>query len=481
MTTKQPVSRVSSGLPWWLWLAAILATVAVLIVILIRLQPEDPAQIYTEALAALKANDSERFPDLLQKLRRYDAYADHVVYLEATKAAASSRDPLALEMLETIRGNQQLQADVLRQMGTSLAKVGRYQDAIQAYQDAIAAAPDQASDTQMLLAQMYYGIGALVLAEQVLDESIAKDADNTAALSYRGTIRTDLGNYEAALEDFRTVMSSAGQRATASPQTLSSYAVCLLETGGDDQEAVTALLNEQSSAISDVVLKGRLSIAAGRLEELRQEAEVPESVGGGLNPILKLRLNMEDKEFALAEQTFAEAILSSPRDPDLFKTGCELFRENKKEDLLKIAEANLQQITKLREEVAAAVKQAGDDYQDVSARIEVAGLMRELGRFGDAERWLRIAVALDPEQKHIDEFRKVGETFYQGILPLVPFPEGSLPQPKAAAPADPLTAVEGSAAESSPESPKTEEPKTEEPKSESPGDAPASEGAAENK
>ena len=63
MSQNPPASRVKGGPPLWLWSMLIVATVAVVIMLIASAVPEDPEQLYQEALVELKGGSKEEcFP-----------------------------------------------------------------------------------------------------------------------------------------------------------------------------------------------------------------------------------------------------------------------------------------------------------------------------------------------------------------------------------------------------------------------------------
>ena len=427
MSTNPSLTRVRSGLPWWVSGILILSTLAVLAGIMLSVAPEDPAEHYQNARKELAAGNEAEFQKSLAVLKRYPEYADKITFLDALKAAKSTRDPLALELFEKVKQNEELRAEVLQEMGQSLTRVGRFEDAIAAYEEGIALNKESSGATRVLLSRMYQGIGAIGLAEKVLSDAIEQDPNNKQALEERAAVRTGLDRFEAAFEDFDRILTTPGERAASNPNTLQKYAICLLKT--NNIAAVEQLLSEQAGAITEKPLLGQLYTLVGNFEEARKQLDEappdPETNKPGELPPSKLLfiLQLHDKDLEKAEQTFRKLLAMFPRDIELFELATELYTALNKPELAAIARQNAQQLQDLQKEMATTLVNVGGSIKDITGRIAAGKLMFQLGRYNDAQIWLNMAAALDKDKTHLEDLQKDIQTLYQRQMPLVPFPE----------------------------------------------------------
>ncbi|MCA9085332.1 MAG: tetratricopeptide repeat protein [Planctomycetaceae bacterium] len=439
MNTKRPVPQVNSGIPWWLWGMMFIATIAVILGVVISLTPDDPEQRFEEARKAVESRDDDAFGAAMASLKKNPAYADHVVFLEGIHAASKSRDPLALELFEQIRDNEQLRPDVLRQTGLCQARIGQFQEAIATYEEAIKLDPVSAGEARLLLAQMYYNIGALKLAENTLDDAVSANPDDNAALTLRGSIKADLRRFSEALDDLNQVMDTPGERAAASPDVLLNYGLCLLKT--NNKEAIRELVDEQARSITDTDLRGQLLLAVDEVEgagEIAIEEQTPDSAVSRL----QVRVENVKGETDKAVQHIKTLIPQFPRDVEIHEIAAETFKAAGDEANLAAAQKVVDQLNDLTARFTEAVLNISDDIDDIDGRIECAKLAWELGRFNDAGRWLRVAVTLDKGEKHKDRIQEAGQSISNFPPPLAEYPFLTTSGGKAASDENSKTAVD---------------------------------------
>jgi tetratricopeptide (TPR) repeat protein len=420
--------RIKGGLPWWLWLLLSVTTIAVLTGVIISSTPDDPQELYDEAISRLNSGDVKVPTENLAKLSQVDAFKWQAKYLEGMLAFRQVRDPLALKLLAEIPDGHELKPEALKKMGDAYRRTHQYKESLKAYEQAVALATDNSIDASVALSGMYIGIGANQLAQQVLDNALAKDPKNTVALQALAMSKAAELRYVDAVADFRQFLSTPGEFAAATPGMMSDYAQAILKA--NDKELIQQVVDEHLELFEAAHQKMELLIAVGRLDTAATmtspDTPSPNTPGESQNqtpPVQKMLvlIEIERGEWKKAAILIRPLLTILPRDTQVFEMATRIYEALEDGPRLAIAQENLKQLQDLEAELLAGMKKAGNNIDDVDSRVVVAQTFMKLGVFDKAMLWHSIAATLDAQYTEEATKAALGTT-YPGT-PLVEFPD----------------------------------------------------------
>ncbi len=396
-TSHKPVVR--SGIPWWLWGMIIAVTAVVVVGTVVTLLPEDPQAIYSTAMQSFDAGDQDSFQDSLAKLKGYSSHTDHATLLEGLLAAREGKDLRALELFESIKSNEELKPVVLQKIGRSCANTSQYKEAIEAYDESIALDPENADETRILVAQLYYGVGALEHAKTLVTEVIDSGDKPVNAIRLRARIGTELFEFDKAVTDYARLLETPGERAAADPELIAEYVRAILVTG--DEEKIKEASLELGPDISTQELQWELDIAAGHVDEVMNTIQSMKGSPTQSLPTDRLEAlgSLLSGDHASAITSIEAAMKMFPRDLQTFELAEEVFEAAGKTERQQIARQNIEQLRELRNEYLSAVRNIGDDFESADLRFEVARIALELGMYAEARRYFAIASVVEPERR----------------------------------------------------------------------------------
>lgn len=420
MSQSSPKLRVRGGIPWWLWSMIILATFVIVIGAVVTSIPADPEALYEKSLALLQANDRKEFDKVLARLKKVPDYSHHVAFLQGILALKENREPRALEFFETAQNSEKLKGQVLQQKGMALTRLVEFRKAIQAYEQSIQAAPENSDMTRVLIAQLYFAIGAWHHSEGILNKLVEANPDNKAARRLRGLIRKELHRYSEAVEDYAFLLKTPGDKAAADPELINEYVKLIIQL--DDRERLKDAELHFAATITDTTTKARLQIGAGKIDEARFNMnELIQSPDRGPPlPKVKAILALKQMKYDDAAVAILDAARYFPRDRETYELATQIFTENGNAEQLAIAQENLRQLKDLEQALFDSIAKIGVDIENAAYRYEVAEGFMRLGQPNDARKWFAMAGNVDPETKARADSAML-DVYQNAITPLVPF------------------------------------------------------------
>ncbi|WP_145943957.1 tetratricopeptide repeat protein [Fuerstiella marisgermanici] len=425
MNQSSPKPMVRGGIPWWLWGMIIFGTAIVALATVVALWPQDSEALYQTAIDSFDEGDSETFKASLASLRNDADYADHVIFLEGLDAAKEGKDLRALELFESVKDNDALKPLVLQNIGRSFTATGQYKKAIEAFDASIALDSENADETRIMVAQLYYGIGGLKHAESLLNTVIESATDKpTMAYSLRAKIRAEMFSYADAVEDYALLLETPGDRAAASPALIADYVRALLKVG--DEARIQEAATEMAADLMDQQLQWQLNMAAGNREQVLDAIAATKGSPNSPGPTDKIEAQaaLEVGRYEAAAKMIRTAIGNRPRDIDTFELAAKIFEAAGMADEQKNAEQNIEKLRQLQQDYLATLTEIGDDIKSADLRLKLAEILVELAQFQEANRWYSVAAMIDPERREeataaLEELRQL-----RSLPPvLVPFEE----------------------------------------------------------
>lgn len=455
MNQNSPKPGVRGGIPWWIWVSAVVATVAVVIGIVTSSIPDDPEELYQGAITSIEASEMDDLEKVLTKLRKFPDYESHVILLQGMQAAAMNRDPRAIELFEEAQKNESLKPLALQKAGLSHVRIGNFDDAIKCYDESVRLSPEDTETSQLMSARLYANVGALRHAENILTQVLDANPESRSAWESRGQIRSELFDFAGAAEDLGKILETPGDRAAASPETISRYVRCIVAMN-DDERMKKA--NEELKAElpdTDGVLKGLLEFAAGDVEAVQQRINHHVADPSMPTPMYTLEaiVALHEGDASLASEKILQAIQLKPRDVGIFELALKIFQQAGDEQKTLAAQQNLDQLASFKASFLDVVDAIDSDVHDADKRLEAADLLLEMGNYPEAIRWWTIAGMVDPTRREESQKKmlEAGQIVPKPLVPLVP--EEDAPQTQSE---PPEASSESSDADSTEADPQTE-------------------------
>ena len=293
-----PPTRVSNGIPWWLWLVIGGFGLFVGVTVLQKTIPEDPKLLVQEGFDALSNGNVAVVERNVVKLRQYPEHAADTKLLEGMLYIGKSKPLLAVPLLREAADDPQLRVKALTQLGSALTRSRQRLEAIEVF-ETVLKEDESADDARLNLAFLYKDMISwdtslqhlLVLKEhghslgavhQMLAEIYFEMGKfDEAAAEYKAAIEAEpaspansqkasrfisskiaSGNLEG-IEEFASMVDGPGVRAAAEAPVLAQK--------GDTDEALSSL----DHALHELDRRSRRSAATGGQQE-RHAAQAPE-------------------------------------------------------------------------------------------------------------------------------------------------------------------------------------------------------------
>jgi len=181
MDQGKTVPRVSGGLPWWLWLTAIVLTACVAIVILAEFNKESPEDILAKALQAVEDREKDTFLQHKEEYERSGGDPDQLRILEGIEALVTTRHPRAVQILEAYVDHEdaELQGLAIKFSAEAYQAMGDAKSARMLHLKYAEANPTDARPLLMLL-HLYNASGATRLTIETANKILELDPEDRA-------------------------------------------------------------------------------------------------------------------------------------------------------------------------------------------------------------------------------------------------------------------------------------------------------------
>ena len=417
----KPIPRVRGGVPWWLWLMAGVATLAVIAGILSTGTKEAPGEVFARAVAAAERGDGEALSAELAELRTREHQDDRVTTLEAIIASATGRAPKALKLLEPLLDHEdaRIQELALRYSANCAQLTGAAVRARDLYLKVISLDPSNPLPHQQLAA-LYESVGAFQPAFEAIEKVAELDPQDRIAPVTLARLHIKQGQLDAALEIYESLLDTEAERVSVPPNAVLRYLDCLIRTDRADEaleffEDNPALVDDPGTQFAILMKNGNLA----RAEEMLQSMGF-DNPGTSAIMIIRAQEAIAAGNCEQATRILLQAIARGPRDRSLVELLKTAASKNNMSDLVEFAAANLQAFDELLDQYRLAVLNIGSDITNADLRLEAARLSWELGNLVQGREWTRSAAQVDPDllasiSTSLNDFQFV-------IGPLVPFP-----------------------------------------------------------
>jgi len=488
-------SRVSSGIPWWIWGLLLLIGGGIVTSLFVRSIPEDPAKIFADALAAAEKRDGEALQANFAKLKEFPDYASQIKLLEGMTLLGRSRPLAAIPILEKAAEDKAIRDKALMYLGTAYGQAENWKKANEVFERILAEDENAHSARQnlaLILTESFAWDEALVQLNMLIE----KDFKPAQIRKMRADIYFDQKKYKEAADDLQASLEADKTDPTNSVKA-DKLVRCLSKLGEFERaEKFLSSLDQSSSLdalraekfLAEDNLAGVLSAVQSVRRESPNEPRVNRAFGRAM-----LKMNSSEKSRE-ALVTLKNVIQVASRDLELYQIVVELARSAGNEELAQLAQQNVDQLTELHrqyDETLAAVTKTREGFD---IRLKLAELAANTGQFEMASRLLEHLERTYPDQAN--NVHEMKQRLYSSLSQLVSTTTASdlaaeaakgaenpassaTPDEKAS---DEKSPDEKTPAETSPEKPaepKPDESKPEEPKADAPAeDAPATDAPA---
>lgn len=381
-------SRISDGVPRWIWLTAVAVTVLVVFGIFVSQYEEESLDVlFARTSTALDERRKDVFRECLDEYRHRDGDSDRVAVLEAINAGVSNRYPKSITLLEPFleHADPVLRTLATKYTGVAYQVIGDKTAARLMYLKCIKMAPADGR-TRLLLLGLYNHSGAVQPAAELAKEILESDPQNQTAATTLTEALVSTGQLPEAISLFETQFETEGDRASASPDMITSYLNCLIET--DQTDVATQFYDENESIVSDGRIRMTLYLKNGRLDDANAFLQQSEA---NTDSILETRLTaaraMQSENWDLAVRILGHAVLLMPRSTQLFQELEQAATKGNKPALIESCQANIRGIRELQQNMQMAIKAIGNDMQNPQLRLAVAEAAEQLALEPEFNKW----------------------------------------------------------------------------------------------
>ncbi|MEJ7592103.1 MAG: tetratricopeptide repeat protein [Planctomycetaceae bacterium] len=411
-------TRVSGGIPWWLWLFLVVFGVFVITTLVRKAIPDDPRLYVQGGFAALESGDIATVERSVQKLKDFPEHAAEQKLLEGMLYLGKSRPLLAIPFLQDASKEPTIRIKALTQLGNAYVRSRQRVECIEAYETVLK--EDETADEARL--SLVY-----VLKEMISWEEAMKHLSTLAERKFKpgvvhqlmADIHADMGQYAQAAAEYEAALIADPADPTNSTKA-SRLVTARMETGQLDgieeflQGIDAAGVRESARALA-LAAKNETKQALSALEQALHEN--PNDVTANLT-YGKIMAGIGSKEKAIEALTSLQRQVSiHTRNLKLFEVVAKLATIAEEEELAASALLNVDQLKDLESQFSMRLSEVVKTREGTQARIELGDLAAEIGRFELAPIYQGIATFDRTLESVIDGKVRL---LYQSKPPLVP-------------------------------------------------------------
>ncbi|MBC7965563.1 MAG: tetratricopeptide repeat protein [Fuerstia sp.] len=432
-------TRVSGGIPWWLWLILGVFGVFVVTTLVRKAIPEDPQLYVQEGMAALENGDIETIERTVQKLKDFPEYAPEQKLLEGMMYLGKSRPLLAIPFLEDASKEPKTRIKALTQLGNAYMRSHQRVACIAAYEAALKD-DENADDARLSLAYILKDMISWDESLKHLTTLVDRKFKPAVVHQLMADIYADMGDYAKAAASYEAALVADPTSPTNSTKA-TRLITCRLETGnlegieGYLQGVDAAGVRESARALA-LAAKDETKQALSALDQALHESpnDITANVTYG-----KIMAGIGSKEKAAEALVSLQRLISiHSRNLKLFEIVAKLATIAEDEKLAGIAQQNVDQLKDLDSQFAARLNEVVKTREGAQARIELGDLAAAAGHLELARSIYQGAFVIDDKMEGVVT-AKVQE-LYVAQPPLVSVGTGSA-ETQTEPPADPAPEV----------------------------------------
>jgi hypothetical protein len=425
--SKQPASktnlkpRVSGGVPWWiLGMMAVLGA-GIIVAFVQRSIPEDPVQLFEQAMVATDKQDANTIRSIAEKLSAYPEFATKKKLLDGILQLGSSRPLKAIVLLTEASEEPEIRAKSLMLLGTAYAQSENLQKSVETFELVLKENKDS-NDARFRLASVYKEMLALDLSLSHLEPLIAAEHKLPECHRMRGDIYFDRRQFAEAANEFEAAIR-ADKNNPINSVIAERLVRSLLKLNDLKRGEEYVVLLDQSPAkgffeAEQHLQSGDLEKLAVVVEALRKNAEFEPGT-----QILYGRLKLKEGTAKKAAEGIAglkASLQFLTRSAELFQVVKDLAQVAGDENLATAAQQNVDQLQALDKEFLnqlTAVTKTTDGYEE---RLKLAQLSREIGQLEFSNQVYQSLMNAYPDKT--PEIVALKEQLFSPLPPLVALP-----------------------------------------------------------
>jgi predicted Zn-dependent protease len=425
--SKQPASktnlkpRVSGGVPWWiLGIMAVLGA-GIIFGLVKRSIPEDPTQLFEQALVATDKQDADSIRLIAEKLAAYPEFANEKKLLDGILQLGSSRPLKAIVLLKEASEEPELREKSLMLLGNAYAQSENLQKSVETFETVLKENKDS-NDARFRLASIYKEMLALDLSLSHLETLITAEYKLPESCRMRGDILFDRRQFSEAANDYEAAIG-ADKNNPINSMIAERLVQSLLKISDMKRAEQYLALLDQSPAkgffeAEQILQSGDLAKMGVAVESLRKNASFdPRS------HVLYGRLKLKEGTAEKAAEGIAGLRASLEfltRNSELFQVLADLAKLAGNEDLAMAAQQNVDQLQALDKEFVnqlTAVSKTQDGYEE---RLKLAKLSLDIGQLEFSIQVYQSLTNAYPDKAQ--EIAVLKEQLYTVLPPLVALP-----------------------------------------------------------
>lgn len=383
--------------------------------------PEDPAELFERALVAADKQDANTVKATAEKLSAYPEFATKKKLLDGLLQLGSSRPLKAITLLKEASEEPEIRTRSLMMLGLAYAQSEDLRRSIETFEQVLKEDADS-SDARFRLASVYKEMLALDLSLSHLDVLIKGQYKLPECSRMRGDILFERRQFAEAASDYEAAIG-ADKNNPINSVVAERLMQCLLKVGDLKKAEGYLGLVDQTSAKSffeaeQMLQSGDLAKLSVVVESLQKNATFdPRS------HVLYGRRMLKEGTADKAAEGLAglkAGLRFATRNAELFKVVAELAQVVGDEKLAMAAQGNFDQLQALDKEFLnqlTAVSKTEEGYEE---RLKLAQLSRETGQLEFASRVYDSMVRSYPDKT--PELSQLKDEIYTVLPPLVPLP-----------------------------------------------------------
>ncbi len=383
--------------------------------------PEDPADLFKQALVAADKQDGDTVRAAAEKLSAYPDFATKKKFLDGMLQLGSSRPLKAIVLFKEASEEPEIRTRSLMMLGSAYAQSEDLKRAVETF-ELVLKEDEDSSDARFRLASVYKEMLAFDLSLSYLGVLI-KDEYRTAECSrMRGDILFDRRQFAEAAADYEAAIG-ADKNNPMNSVLAERLIQCLLKVGDLKKAEEYVDLVDQTSARS--FFEAEKHLQSGDLAKLGVIVESLQK-NATFDPrshVLYGRRMLKEGTADKAAEGLAglkAGLRFVTRNAELFQVVADLARVVGDEKLATAAQGNIDQLQALDKDFLnqlAAVSKTQEGYEE---RLKLAQLSRETGQLDFSSRVYDSMTHAYPDKA--PELTQLKDEIYTVLPPLVPLP-----------------------------------------------------------
>ena len=391
--------RVSSGIPWWIWVLLLIVGGGIGFSLLQKSIPDDPAVLFADAITAFDKQEPMVIQENLQKLKAYPNFVGQQNLLDGMLLLSSSRPLKAIPVLQEASTEQAVRPKALFYLGMAYAQAENPLLAISTFESAIKD-DENAHNSRQSLALLLQDLMAWNESMVHLTFLAEKEYKPGQTLKTRGEMRFELGQYKEAADDLEAAIKADKTDPTNSVKA-DRLVQCLTRMGELSRAEEYAGLLDRPDARERLVAEklfadGKTTELMQSLERIRRES--PTDARAALLMGKAMLKESSAEKAAVALVIIRPILVNGLRNPELYQVAAELGRKVEDETFANLAQQNADRLTELNKEYDEALVAVIGTREGFDVRLRLAELAIETGRFELAGKVTDSMLRSDPDK-----------------------------------------------------------------------------------